>query len=327
MKMGKYPYSFGEAVVYSIIFFLTLWWIPIVGPIIIGYLTGRKAGGPIKGIAAMAIPIVLYFMIRHLIYAASTHIPQSIMRYVNGSTIAGIVGLPANSPIIHYFNTSVNLATSVGINIESHLYYVPSSFFIMIAFAFVGGTMSRLIILERGIYPQKEKQKDEKEIPRKAPKPYNPDEGEDNREDDYNPAPVSKPQYYVANPAPVYAQQPPPGYYGATVQQYNPYQQYPQQYPQQFYPATQMQQYNPYAQNPYQNSQIPRDVESRRNAKIQVQKRKQRSSNDIGNKKRRKRVKEFEEGDSKFVVHPMDTKKNVLLKGKRINVEHSIDYL
>ena len=37
-------YSQGKGIFYSLIFSIMLWWIPIAGPAIAGYLGGRKSG-------------------------------------------------------------------------------------------------------------------------------------------------------------------------------------------------------------------------------------------------------------------------------------------
>ena len=311
--MGKYPYSFGEAVIYSSILLITLWWIPILGPIIIGYITGRKSGGPLKGLFAMAIPIFLYALFIHSIHSGALSIPPSIMSYIQGKSIPSILGI-SPLPFMNYVNTTINLASNVGIQIESHLYYVPSSFFIMLAFAFIGGAVSRQVILERGLYKET---MEENEVKKRAPKPYNPNP-QDESEEEYNetkrvlmprnqyPQQIyAQPQPY---PQPVYVQQ---------VPQYPTYPQYPP-------PPS----YNPYQSPPMQQvpqgyyvQSAPREMELERQSKavrITPQKSKRRN---------KRKIKEFKEDDSKFVVHPMDTKKEIAIKRKRINNKHSIAFL
>ena len=143
----KYPYSMKEAIGYSIILMISLWWLPVVGPIIIGYITGRKAGGPLKGIVAMLIPILLYFFVIYAIGVGWINVPGVIGSYFSGSLIS--------VPFVPYLKDTVVKSISVGMNLQNYLYYAPPSLFIMLAFAFIGGAMSRQVILERGIYPQK----------------------------------------------------------------------------------------------------------------------------------------------------------------------------
>ena len=148
--MKKYPYSLGEAVSYAFVLTVSLWWIPVVGPMLIGYLTGRKAGGPIKGLIAMSVPIIAYFFAIYAIGVGWIHVPPIVSSYFSGS----ILGALGNEAIIPYIKQSTTVAISVGTNIEQYLYYAPPSFFIMFSFAFIGGAMSRQIILEKGIYPE-----------------------------------------------------------------------------------------------------------------------------------------------------------------------------
>ena len=143
----KYPYSIKEAVGYSLILMVSLWWLPVIGPMIIGYVTGRKSGGPVKGVIAMLFPILLYLFIIYAVGVGWIRIPVLIRNYFSGS----IVGIP----FVPYIKETIIQGVNIGLNMQNYLYYAPPSFFIMLAFAFIGGTISRQVILERGIYPQK----------------------------------------------------------------------------------------------------------------------------------------------------------------------------
>ena len=143
----KYPYSMKEAIGYSLILLVSLWWLPVIGPMLIGYVTGRKSGGPIKGVIAMLIPIVLYFFIIYSIGIGWIRVPGVIKNYFSGS----IIGIP----FVAYLKETIMRGVDIGLNLQGYLYYAPPTFFIMLAFAFIGGAMSRQVILEKGIYPQK----------------------------------------------------------------------------------------------------------------------------------------------------------------------------
>ncbi len=144
----KYPYSMSSAVGYSIVLLVSLWWLPVLGPIIIGYITGRKAGGPVKGAVAMVVPIVLYFLVVYFVAIGWVHIPHVMGRYFTGYFSSSVAG----SSIFAYLEYTMNTGIAMGKHIESYLYYAPTAFFIMLAFAFVGGAISKQIIMERGIY-------------------------------------------------------------------------------------------------------------------------------------------------------------------------------
>ncbi|MCX6657291.1 MAG: hypothetical protein NTY62_01170, partial [Euryarchaeota archaeon] len=57
-KSSNVVFSFWSAAKYTLILSLMLWWLPMFGQMIAGYVGGRRAGGPWKGVAASIIPVV-----------------------------------------------------------------------------------------------------------------------------------------------------------------------------------------------------------------------------------------------------------------------------
>src|SRR3990172_7864540 len=55
-------FSFGSAVKYVTILSILLWWLPTFGQMIAGYVGGRRAGSPWRGVAASLVPVVLIFV-------------------------------------------------------------------------------------------------------------------------------------------------------------------------------------------------------------------------------------------------------------------------
>ncbi|NPA75084.1 MAG: hypothetical protein GXO25_03255 [Euryarchaeota archaeon] len=163
----KYPYSMSSAVGYSIVLLVSLWWLPVLGPMIIGYITGRKAGGPVKGAIAMVVPIVLYFFIVYFMAIGWIHMPHMVSRYFTGYFASSVAG----TSILTYVQETMNTGIMIGKHVENYLYYAPTAFFIMLAFAFIGGAISKQIIMERGIYPTRARpvivKKEAPEVPAK----------------------------------------------------------------------------------------------------------------------------------------------------------------
>src|SRR5512136_369587 len=60
-KSSRVVYSFWSASKYVFILSLMLWWLPMFGQMIAGYVGGRRAGGPWKGVAAAIVPVVAIF--------------------------------------------------------------------------------------------------------------------------------------------------------------------------------------------------------------------------------------------------------------------------
>jgi len=272
--MGKYPYNVGSAIVYSSILLAFLWWLPVIGPIIIGYITGRKAGGPMKGLIAMAVPIFFYFFIIHAIHVGWIHVPPIVESYFQGTALTSVAALP----FMNYVETTVNTATNIALYFTNYLYYAPPSFFIMFSFAFIGGVVSRQVILERGLYkeekpkkvPKKNKVKME-DIPTHRPVPFNA-------------------KVMVARPV------------TASTGEY--YEMYPV-------------------------SGVPQVARKVTNVTAEPKTRKTtRRKPKTTRSHKKKKIKSFEEVEnSKFVVHPMEPPRNVVIKKRKVNASHSIAFL
>lgn len=53
------PYSMWSAVRYILILSILLWWLPTFGQMIAGYIGGRRAGGPWRGVIAALLPVAI----------------------------------------------------------------------------------------------------------------------------------------------------------------------------------------------------------------------------------------------------------------------------
>jgi len=266
VKMEKYPYNVGSAIVYSSILLASLWWLPVIGPIIIGYITGRKAGGPMKGLVAMAVPVFFYFFIIHAIHVGWIHIPPIVESYFQGTAITSVAALP----FMNYVETTVNTATNIALYFTNYLYYAPPSFFIMFSFAFIGGVVSRQVILERGLYKEKK--------PKKVPK-KNKIKVEDIP---HRPVPFNA-KVMVARPV------------AAASEEY--YEMYPVH-------------------------AVPK--KSVKTVATTATKKTPKKSK----RTKKKKIKSFEDMEnSKFVVHPMEPPRNVVIKKRKVNASHSIAFL
>src|SRR3989304_7173370 len=64
---GRPPFSFLSAVKYVPIRSILLWWLPTFGQMIAGYVGGRRAGSPWRGVAASLVPVFAIFIGLHLV--------------------------------------------------------------------------------------------------------------------------------------------------------------------------------------------------------------------------------------------------------------------
>ncbi len=127
-------YGIVRGMTWTVILSALLFWLPVAGPAIAGYVGGRKAGGPLRGIIAVAIPAVVMLVVLAALSEGYGILPSSV---VGGGDIdiEGLGELPTSA---------VPILGSLKSSIESWIASPPDLFFIMAAFAVVGGALSSL---------------------------------------------------------------------------------------------------------------------------------------------------------------------------------------
>jgi hypothetical protein len=134
-------YSFWGAVKYTFVLTLLLWWLPIFGQMIAGYVGGRRAGSPIKAIVAAIVPVVVIFTIMYLF--SNGVLPSQI----NGFTINPeqlFTNLGAGVPYIEPY------LQFVGLYVQSFMGVIQSinllkldNYIVLVAFAYIGGVLAQ----------------------------------------------------------------------------------------------------------------------------------------------------------------------------------------
>lgn len=117
---------------YVFILSCLLWWLPLFGQMIAGYIGGRKAGTPMKGVLVALIPVFFIFLLfigmdqGYFPFLMSiVSIPHNLMTGVNS------LSPQAASYLSGIYN---NLKTVVGLD--------GNGFFIILVFGFIGGIMA-----------------------------------------------------------------------------------------------------------------------------------------------------------------------------------------
>lgn len=139
-KSNKVVYSFWSASKYVLILSIMLWWLPMFGQMIAGYVGGRRAGGPWKGVAASIIPVVA-------LYCVMTGFEQGILpSHVFGVAIAPAAiatalnsGVPFLSPYIQFSSDYVGAFVS---GLAGASPYGINLYVLTVAFAYVGGVLA-----------------------------------------------------------------------------------------------------------------------------------------------------------------------------------------
>lgn len=140
LKSSKVCYSFWSASKYVLILSLMLWWLPMFGQMIAGYVGGRRAGGPWKGVAASILPVVC-------LYAVVTGFDTGLLpSHAFGVAIApAAIGsaLTHNIPLLSpYLEFSSEYVGSFVKGLEGASPYGINVYVLTIAFAYVGGVLA-----------------------------------------------------------------------------------------------------------------------------------------------------------------------------------------
>ncbi|MCJ2541000.1 MAG: hypothetical protein LN414_07015, partial [Candidatus Thermoplasmatota archaeon] len=127
-------YGIVRGMTWTVILSALLFWLPVVGPAIAGYVGGRKAGGPLRGIIAVLIPAMVLFVMLAAASESMDMVPTGMVSGVSFDPEA-LADIPAQSiPLV------AGLQQSIG----SWAAAPPDVMFIMIVFAIVGGALSSL---------------------------------------------------------------------------------------------------------------------------------------------------------------------------------------
>ena len=139
-KSSNVVYSFWSASKYVLILSLMLWWLPMFGQMIAGYVGGRRAGGPWKGVAASIIPVVSLYAV--MTGFDSGFLPSHLFGVAIAPAAVGAAltqSIPFLSPYLQfsseYVGSFVNAlagASPYGIN----------TYVLTVAFAYVGGVLA-----------------------------------------------------------------------------------------------------------------------------------------------------------------------------------------
>ncbi|TFG56339.1 MAG: hypothetical protein E4H30_04525 [Methanomassiliicoccus sp.] len=142
----KVPFSFWSAVKYSLVLTILLWWLPVFGQMVAGFVGGRRAGKPWKGVLAALVPLTVIFAISSLV---DNGVLPTVVFGVDWTPTAILNNLgdlvPLLAPYIVFvqmyltsFIDTIQIATGVRMDV----------YIITAAFAYIGGIMAEQSRLE-----------------------------------------------------------------------------------------------------------------------------------------------------------------------------------
>lgn len=134
-------YSFWGAVKYTTVLTVLLWWLPIFGQMIAGYVGGRRAGSPWRGVLAALIPVAFIFII---LLCFDTGVLPSVIGGVNIDPRTALSSATGDAPVVNPYLTFALLY------IKSYMGAVMSvtllsinTYIVTLAFAYIGGIMAQ----------------------------------------------------------------------------------------------------------------------------------------------------------------------------------------
>jgi len=136
------PYSPGKGAIYSFVLAMLLWWIPIGGPAIAGYISGRKSG---SSSSALQVSLISAAVIIFLMFALLPF-KGGFLGFTGKYLSSGIAAL-ASSSLFSSSSVVTSLYVGSGI-IRTFTLVVPSSVLTFVIFSYVGGTYSEFKRLE-----------------------------------------------------------------------------------------------------------------------------------------------------------------------------------
>jgi hypothetical protein len=139
VKRARKAYSIWSAMKYTMILSILLWWLPVFGQMIAGYIGGRKAGSPWRGLIAAVLPVIALFAV---ITTLDHVFAQNL--YGSGTTTTSLLaGFTASMPIAGpYLDFTREYVSQFIDSLAGTSPYGLNSYVITLAFAYVGGILA-----------------------------------------------------------------------------------------------------------------------------------------------------------------------------------------
>ncbi len=130
---NKSLYSQGKGIGVMLIFSVLLWWFPIFGASIAGYLGGRKSGNVKRAVISSLVISAIFILLGYSMMPFRSGIIKSVGNYL----LYGLVPVSSSS-LVSASNLMTYFYSSYGV-IYTFTILVPSSVIILIIFSIIGG--------------------------------------------------------------------------------------------------------------------------------------------------------------------------------------------
>lgn len=140
-KASEVTYSFWDAVKLTSILTILLWWLPIFGQMIAGYVGGRRAGSPGKAVLAALVPVLIILTITSLFDAGT--IPSQVGGFdINPKNLLANfgIGVPFLEPYMQFAGQYIMSFMGA---VQSVTLLKVDNYIVCLAFAYIGGVLAR----------------------------------------------------------------------------------------------------------------------------------------------------------------------------------------
>ncbi len=138
-EFGRVTYDFWSGVKYIIVLSALLFWLPLFGPMLAGYVGGRRTGGPKKGLIAAITGLIVIASAHYIITNALLPAMFSDKIFITGSIVSGLSSIQILAPYTQFIELYWG---SFFTSILGGLPYSPNSYIITVIFAYVGGIIT-----------------------------------------------------------------------------------------------------------------------------------------------------------------------------------------
>jgi len=138
-EFGRITYDFWSGVKYIVILSALLWWIPLFGPMLAGYVGGRRTGGPKKGLVASIVALFViglaYYMLIHGFLSSY---------FTDFSDLVGnqLAATSTHTLIAPYYDFLRYYWSQFFTNITTSIPFGANNYVLTIIFAYIGGILS-----------------------------------------------------------------------------------------------------------------------------------------------------------------------------------------
>ena len=137
------PYSFVGATKYAFTLTFMLWWLPVVGPMVTGYVTGRRAGKPWVALLAASLALIAAAFVGLLLDSGVLGLQMSTTNLkawlISAAPIFGPFFQFGDQYLTYYLG-----AIQIGTGLHLDIYILT------LAFAYLGGALASQNYLEMG---------------------------------------------------------------------------------------------------------------------------------------------------------------------------------